>query len=177
MYNPYNPYSYPVAQQRLQNMEQQYNYNNQPAYNNYNQYNNQQFLKGRAVTSIDEAKAAMIDLDGSIFIFPDISNKSIYTKQINLDGTASINTYKLVQEVPPDNINNSINNNIQNQNNNGNVVAIADDISTIKDMLINMESQIKELQTNKNFNHNENNKNWKGAKINESVSNDTTIAK
>ena len=159
MYNPYNPYSYPVAQQRLQNMEQQYNYNNQPAYNNYNQYNNQQFLKGRAVTSIDEAKAAMIDLDGSIFIFPDISNKSIYTKQINLDGTASIN------------------NNIQNQNNNGNVVAIADDISTIKDMLINMENQIKELQTNKNFNHNENNKNWKGAKINESVSNDTTIAK
>ena len=40
-----------------------------------------------------------------------------------------------------------------------------------------MENQIKELQTNKNFNHNENNKNWKGAKINESVSNDTTIAK
>lgn len=176
MYNPYNPYSYPAAQQRLQNMEQQYNYNNQPAYNNYNQYNNNQFLKGRAVTSIDEAKAAMIDLDGSVFIFPDISNKSIYTKQINLDGTASINTYKLVQEVLPANINNPTNDsNIQNQNNN--VVAIADDISTIKDMLINMENQIKELQANKNFNHNENNKNWKGAKINESVSNDTTIAK
>ena len=106
---------------------------------------------------------------------PKSANRKIYTKQINLDGTASINTYKLVQEISPDNINNSVNNSIQNQNNN--VVAIADDISTIKDMLINMENQIKELQANKNFNHNENNKNWKGAKINESVSNDTTIAK
>lgn len=52
-------------------------------------------LKGRVVTSYDEAKAAMIDLDGSIHVFPDTSNKVIYTKQINLDGTASLNTYVL----------------------------------------------------------------------------------
>ena len=99
MYNPYNPYAYPVMQQRLQSMEQQYpqmtptNYP-QPQYN-------QQFLKGRAVTSIDEAKAAMIDLDGSVFIFPDISNKSIYTKQINLDGTSTLRIYEMTQQKVP----------------------------------------------------------------------------
>lgn len=52
-------------------------------------------IKGRPVSSIDEAKAAQIDFDGSLFIFPDIANKKIYTKQINLDGTASLNTYTL----------------------------------------------------------------------------------
>lgn len=52
-------------------------------------------LKGRVVTSYDEAKAAMIDLDGSIHVFPDTNNKVIYTKQINLDGTPSLNTYVL----------------------------------------------------------------------------------
>ena len=55
------------------------------------------------MTSYDEAKAAMIDLDGSIYIFPDINNRVIYTKQINLDGTASLNTYTLtpIQNSPP----------------------------------------------------------------------------
>ena len=31
----------------------------------------------------------------------DTGNKQIYTKQINLDGTASLNTYKLVESTPP----------------------------------------------------------------------------
>lgn len=55
------------------------------------------FLKGRMVTSIEEAKAASIDFDGSIFYFPDLANKRIYTKQINYDGTASMNIYELRQ--------------------------------------------------------------------------------
>ena len=41
----------------------------------------------------------MIDLDGSIFVFTDFGNKHIYTKQINLDGTATLNTYTL-EETP-----------------------------------------------------------------------------
>lgn len=53
------------------------------------------YIKGRPVSSIDEAKASQIDLDGSLNIFPDLSNKKIYTKQINLDGTASFNIYEL----------------------------------------------------------------------------------
>lgn len=56
-------------------------------------------LKGRPVSSIEEAKAMSIDFDGSIFYFPDLANKRIYTKQINMDGTASLNMYEL-KEIP-----------------------------------------------------------------------------
>ena len=56
-------------------------------------------LKGRPVTSIEEAKASLIDFDGTVFYFPDLANKRIYTKQINIDGTASLLMYEL-KEVP-----------------------------------------------------------------------------
>lgn len=56
-------------------------------------------LKGRPVSSIEEAKAAAIDFDGSVFYFPDLANKRIYTKQINLDGTATMSMYEL-KEMP-----------------------------------------------------------------------------
>lgn len=36
-----------------------------------------------------------IDFDGSIFYFPDLANNRIYTKQINLDGSACLNMYEL----------------------------------------------------------------------------------
>lgn len=55
----------------------------------------QQGLKGRPVSSIEEARAASIDFDGSIFYFPDVANNCIYTKQINMDGSASLNVYEL----------------------------------------------------------------------------------
>lgn len=56
-------------------------------------------LKGRPVSSIEEARASAIDFDGSVFYFPDLANKRIYTKQINLDGTALLNMYEL-KEIP-----------------------------------------------------------------------------
>ena len=61
----------------------------------------QQFLgiKGRPVASKEEARASIIDFDGSIFYFPDLANKRIYTKQINIDGTAILNMYEL-KEIP-----------------------------------------------------------------------------
>ena len=46
-------------------------------------------------SSIEEVKACPIDFDGSVFYFADVANKKIYTKQINLDGTVSINLYEL----------------------------------------------------------------------------------
>ena len=52
-------------------------------------------IKGRPVTSIDEVRATTIDFDGSVFYFPDLANKRIYTKQINIDGTSTLNTYEL----------------------------------------------------------------------------------
>lgn len=52
-------------------------------------------IKGRPVSSIDEVRATSIDFDGSIFYFPDLANQKIYTKQINLDGTSTLNIYEL----------------------------------------------------------------------------------
>lgn len=72
-------------------------YNNYPNY--YPQVQPQRTmvpnLKGRPVSSLDEVRAMSVDFDGSIFFFPDLANKRIYTKQINLDGTAAINMYEL----------------------------------------------------------------------------------
>lgn len=55
-------------------------------------------LKCMAVTSIDEARGTMIDLDGSVTVFADLSNGKIYTKQIGNDGSAILNTYELQQK-------------------------------------------------------------------------------
>lgn len=52
-------------------------------------------LKGRPVSSLEEARATSIDFDGSVFYFPDLANRRIYTKQINMDGTATLNMYEL----------------------------------------------------------------------------------
>jgi hypothetical protein len=61
-------------------------------------------LKGRPVASFEEARAMTIDFDGSTFFFPDLANKRIYTKQINMDGTASLFVYEL-REQPIDSSN------------------------------------------------------------------------
>lgn len=75
------------------------NYNYYPQQQPINQYMRQPqqsaLLKGRMVSSIEEARASLIDFDGSIFYFPDLANKRIYTKQINIDGTATLNMYEL----------------------------------------------------------------------------------
>lgn len=55
-------------------------------------------LKGRPVSSFEEARVAQIDLDGSVAIFPDLGNQRIYTKRINIDGTASLQTYTLDEQ-------------------------------------------------------------------------------
>ncbi len=62
-------------------------------------YQQSPFLKGRLVSSFEEAKAAGIDFDGSIFYFPDLANRRIYTKQINLDGTSTLSVYEF-KELP-----------------------------------------------------------------------------
>ena len=53
------------------------------------------FFYVHPVSSLEEVRALSIDFDGSIFYFPDLANKRIYTKQINMDGTASLNMYEL----------------------------------------------------------------------------------
>lgn len=97
-----SPYQQQTAQNRLNQLEQQQQYGmyQQPNYTQMQQMNNmsQQMIKGRPVSSYDEAKASMIDLDGSLYVFTDIANKCIYTKQILLDGTSDFKTYILKEE-------------------------------------------------------------------------------
>ena len=52
-------------------------------------------LRGHPVSSLEEVKATSIDFDGSIFYFPDIANKRIYTKTVDNTGIAQLNMYEL----------------------------------------------------------------------------------
>ena len=89
-YNYYpQPQQQPSGQQPIPNYLQNYLRSAQP----------QVSLKGRLVSSLEEARATSIDFDGSVFYFPDFANRRIYTKQINLDGTATLNVYEL-REMP-----------------------------------------------------------------------------
>lgn len=101
--SPYYQYPYNQQYQRLAQMEQQSQLNTPQQYNMQSMVaaTSTNYIKGRPVVSIEEARAAQIDLDGSLFVFTDIGNKKIYTKQINLDGTATLNTYSLVENVAP----------------------------------------------------------------------------
>ena len=56
-------------------------------------------LKGRTVPGLEEVRAAAVDFDGTISFFPDLANGKIYTKQCNVDGTASLNMYE-IKEIP-----------------------------------------------------------------------------
>ncbi len=60
-----------------------------------------QYLKCRPVASKEEARAFQIDLDGSLWVFTDIGNGKIYTKQINNDGTATFKTYAFTEDENP----------------------------------------------------------------------------
>lgn len=60
-----------------------------------------QYLKCRPVSSKEEARAFQIDLDGSLWVFTDVANGKIYTKQINNDGTAAFKTYVFTEDENP----------------------------------------------------------------------------
>lgn len=94
MFQNYNYYPQQIPNQQVVQQQQQYQV---PGY--LRQAPPQVTLKGRLVSSLEEARATSIDFDGSVFYFPDLANKRIYTKQINMDGTASLYVYEL-RELP-----------------------------------------------------------------------------
>lgn len=107
MYN--NPYMMggnipqQLAQNRMEQLQNQYNtmFPQQNVMMQNQQQQQTQFLKGRPVSSVEEARASMIDLDGTMFVFTDIANNKIYTKQVLLDGTAELKTYVLEEQKQP----------------------------------------------------------------------------
>jgi hypothetical protein len=92
-----------LAQNRMEQLQNQYNtmFPQQNVMMQNQQPQQTQFLKGRPVSSIEEARASMIDLDGTMFVFTDIANNKIYTKQVLLDGTAELKTYVLEEQKQP----------------------------------------------------------------------------
>ena len=94
MFQNYNYYPQQIPSQQVTQQQLQYQI---PGY--LRQAPPQVTLKGRLVSSLEEARATSIDFDGSVFYFPDLANKRIYTKQINMDGTASLYVYEL-RELP-----------------------------------------------------------------------------
>jgi hypothetical protein len=84
----YNSYSNPSRYYAVYDRQNNYgnyglNTNNRVSKNllqNFNGNTPEAYLKGKPVTSIEEARAQSFDLDGSITYFPDITNKRIYTK-------------------------------------------------------------------------------------------------
>lgn len=104
---PYPPVQTPMmdpmnSQQRMGQMNAMYSpYSQQPV----NQMPQQasapaQLVKGWPVNSMEEAQKAIIDLDGSVFVFPNLPAGEIYTKQVNTtDFSAIFRVYKY-QEPP-----------------------------------------------------------------------------
>ena len=88
--NSYYPYGYPAATASMMRPELPTYMMSQTAVS--------AGLRGRPVSSFEEARVAQIDLDGSVAFFPDLGNKRIYTKRINADGTAALQTYTLDEQ-------------------------------------------------------------------------------
>lgn len=102
--NYYNPYgATQQMQQRLANLQQQQQMYQQqmptmipPA--QPNAYPPVQQIKGRPVTSVEEARAAQVDLDGTSTYFPAPAEGKIYEKLIGMDGLPIFRVYQLQQD-------------------------------------------------------------------------------
>ena len=88
-------YNYPQPQYQAQQFAGYSGYKPTPQYPQWTQPAAPTLPQVRPVSSIEEVRACPIDFDGSVFYFADVANKRIYTKQINMDGTATINLYEL----------------------------------------------------------------------------------
>ena len=86
-------YNYPQAQMPNSQLQGYGGYRMAPQYPQWGQTASIS-SQVRPASSIEEVRACPIDFDGSVFYFADVANRRIYTKQINLDGTVSINLYE-----------------------------------------------------------------------------------
>ncbi len=129
--------------------------NNTPYDNYMGRMNNSQnllsnqYLKCRPVSSRDEARAYQIDLDGSLWVFTDLGNERIYTKQVNNNGTATFKTYALTEDESP--YNNSSNEYVTKEEFNKVVSAL---MAAIQPSTNNQQIQEKVESVNNNKNEN-----------------------
>ena len=88
---------YPDRLAQLQAQQQQYG---QPQYNSQMQ-TQPMGLNGEIVDSIDVVKAKNVDMSGNVTFYPKADLSEIFTKQLQMDGTSRIVTYRAVQPETP----------------------------------------------------------------------------
>lgn len=117
---PYgNPYGYqqPMINyqpmDRLAQLQSQYQNTIPPQYNNQQQ---QMYgLNGEIVDSIDVVKAKNVDMTGAVVYYPQSNGEAIYTKQLQPDGTSRILTYRISQDMPKEQVQQSMNPDVLNE--------------------------------------------------------------
>jgi len=101
-YNAYtpqvNPYGNPQLQQQMQQLQQM----QQPQFQQPQQQINSSALQGQQVADLETVKGFNIPLDGTVSYFPATTGNIIYTKQLQLDGTVALRTYKLTENKEED---------------------------------------------------------------------------
>lgn len=98
-----NPYTgaYPAMQSRLNSMEQQFQQYQQPIFQNPLPSQAPTNLMGKVVTSIEEAKASPIAVDGSMTYFPCPAQDKIYVRFFNEKGMSVFKEYVPKVDAPP----------------------------------------------------------------------------
>lgn len=98
-----NPYggSYTNMQNRLNQMEQQYQPYQQTMYQPTPMQQTQQTLMGKVVTSMEEAKASPIAVDGSMTYFPCPAQDKIFIRFFNEKGMSVFKEYVPKVDTPP----------------------------------------------------------------------------
>lgn len=99
-YPQYQPYMQPYPQytQPYQQMQQPINTMQQTQTQAATYTTMPQVLNGKFVDSIESVKATDVMMDGSVMYFPATDGKTIYTKQLQGDGTSRILTFALVDQ-------------------------------------------------------------------------------
>lgn len=127
--------------QRIQTQEPQYQQFNQP------QYKQPIGLQGKSVDSVDVVKAMDIPLDGSISYFPITDGSAIITKQLQQDGTSRTIIYKPIQEEEVKDETKYI---TEEQLNNAIKKIDLSDIEDLKEELVEIKREIKQIKKFKN---------------------------
>lgn len=122
MYNygaPYGGYQQPMMNyqpmDRLQQLQQNYQ-NTIPQYQQPQIAQQQMYgLNGEIVDGIDVVKAKNVDMTGAVVYYPQSNGEAIYTKQLQPDGTSRILTYRISQDMPEEQIQQSMSPDVLNE--------------------------------------------------------------
>ena len=97
MNNNYGGYGYGYYGNDTQDIRRRMEEMQRPRYQQQPQYQ-PTIISGCVVTSVEEARAAQIPLDGTKVYFPSVDEKQIYMKYVGLDGAPVFITYEIKEQ-------------------------------------------------------------------------------